>query len=448
MRTRKRAVVRTAALGAAVALGLAACGGGGGGGSTGSSGDASPEDVAAALEEGGELTVWAWEPTLEDVVTSFEEEYPNVDVNLVNSGTGNDAYTALQNAIKAGKGVPDVAQIEYFALPQFSLADSLTDLTPYGAGELEDTYTPGPWNAVQAGEGIFGLPMDSGPMALFYNKAVFDRLGVAVPTTWDEYVEAGRALHAADPNVFITNDTGDAGLTTSMIWQAGGQPFQVDGTDVTIDLQDEGSMEYAETWNTLIDEGLLSEVTGWTDEWYQGLASGSIASLPIGAWMPANLESGVAAGAGQWAVAPMPQWEAGANANSENGGSSLTVPAASEQKALAYGFAQYANVEEGVQIRLDGGAFPATRAELQDPAFLDKEFPYFGGQKVNQVLAEGATSVVEGWSYLPYQVYANSIFNDTVGQAYTGSGDLAAGLQTWQDALVDYGNEQGFTVNE
>jgi hypothetical protein len=36
-------------------------------------------------------------------------------------GTGNNQYTALQNAIAAGKGVPDVAQIEYYALPQFAL---------------------------------------------------------------------------------------------------------------------------------------------------------------------------------------------------------------------------------------------------------------------------------------------------------------------------------------
>ncbi len=49
-------------------------------------------------------------------------------VNLVNAGTGNDQYTALQNAIAAGKGVPDVAQIEYYALPQFALAKSLADI--------------------------------------------------------------------------------------------------------------------------------------------------------------------------------------------------------------------------------------------------------------------------------------------------------------------------------
>ncbi|CAM5474168.1 extracellular solute-binding protein [Streptomyces hirsutus] len=80
------------------------------------------------------------------------------------------------------------------------------------------------------GEGIYGLPMDSGPMALFYNKKVFDKHGIDVPTTWDEYVDAARALRKADPKAYITNDAGDAGFTTSMLWQAGSRPYEVNGT--------------------------------------------------------------------------------------------------------------------------------------------------------------------------------------------------------------------------
>ena len=61
---------------------------------------------------------------------------------------------------------------------------------------------------------------------------------------------------------------------------------------------------------------------------------------------------------------------------------------------------------------------------------------------------EASSEVREGWSYLPFQVYANSIFSDTVGQAYANKSDLNAGLSTWQDQLVQYGNDQGFTVNK
>lgn len=434
------------ALAATLALGLSACGGGS---DSGNSAEPVNEDqVQAALEEGGTLTVWAWEPTLEQVVTDFEAEYPNVDVELVNAGTGNDQYTALQNAIAAGSGVPDVAQVEYYALPQFALSESFADLAAYGAGDLEGTFTPGPWNSVHAGEGIYGLPMDSGPMALFYNKELFDKHGVEVPATWEEFAEAARALHEADPNVYITNDTGDAGFTTSLIWQAGGQPYTVDGTNVGIDFTGEGSTKFTEAWQQLIDEELLAPISSWSDEWYQGLGNGTIATLATGAWMPANLESGVADGAGKWAAAPLPQWEEGANASAENGGSSLAIPSASEQGALAYGFLEYANVGDGVQTRVDGGAFPATSAALESEEFLNTEFEYFGGQQANQIFAESAANVVEGWNYLPFQVYSNSIFNDTVGQAYVSDTTLQDGLTNWADSSLEYGQQQGFTVAE
>ncbi|MBN1172217.1 MAG: extracellular solute-binding protein, partial [Micromonosporaceae bacterium] len=237
--------------------------------------------------------------------------------------------------------------------------------------------------------------------------------GIAVPTTWDEYLAAAQKLHAADPKAYITSDTGDAGFTTSMIWQAGGKPYTVDGTTVGVDFGDAGTNRYTALWQKLIDGTLLSPVPGWSDAWYKGLGDGTIATLVTGAWMPANLESSVKATAGKWRVAPMPQWEAGGTATSENGGSSLAMPAAGGNKKLAWAFMKYATVDAGAQTRTDQGAFPATTAQLNSAAFRDRELPYFGGQKVNQVLADAATQVIPGWSYLPFQVYANSIFGDT-----------------------------------
>ena len=95
-------------------------------------------------------------------------------------------------------------------------------------------------------------------MALFYNKKVFDKHKIAVPTTWDEYVEAARKLHKADPKVYIANDAGDAGFTTSMLWQAGSRPYKVDGTNVTINFDDAGAKKYTATWQKLIDEKLVA----------------------------------------------------------------------------------------------------------------------------------------------------------------------------------------------
>jgi multiple sugar transport system substrate-binding protein len=440
-------LLRLAAAATVAALAIAGCGSGDDSGNdSGAAATVSDADVKAALEKGGSLTVWAWEPTLKDVVAKFQAAYPNVRVNLVNAGTGNDQYTALQNAIAAGKGGPDVAQIEYYALPQFALGESVTDLRAYGAESLKDTFTPGPWSSVNTAGGIYGLPMDSGPMALFYNKEVFDKHGIEVPATWSAYVDAARKLHRADPSVFITSDTGDAGFTTSLIWQAGGRPYKVSGSEVTIDFSDPGATRFATTWQQLISEKLLAPISAWSDQWYQGLANGTIASLATGAWMPANLLSGAARGSGKWRVAPLPQWQAGGTASAENGGSSLAIMDKAAGRTLAYGFVTYANTGEGVRQRLDAGAFPATTEHLRSTEFLGSEFAYFGGQKANEIFAESAKNVVPGWSYLPFQVYANSVFNDTVGKAYVSPVSLQDGLKAWQDTSVRYGKDQGFTV--
>lgn len=442
----RSAVRRTLTIAAAaLAIGsLAACSSGGGS----SAGGGSADDLDAALEAGGKLTYWSWTPSAEAQVAAFEEAYPNVDVELVNAGTNTEEYTKLQNAIKAGSGAPDVVQIEYYALPQFALSDSLLDLSQYGLDELEDQYSASTWGAVNVDGKLVGLPQDSGPMALFYNATVFDQYGIAVPTTWDEYVAAARQLHAADPTKYITSDTGDAGFTTSMIWQAGGRPFSIDGTDVTIDLADEGTQKWTGVWNQLVEEGLLSSTPGWTDEWYKGLGDGSIATLVTGAWMPGVLESSVADAAGDWRVAPIPTYD-GTPVTAENGGGGQSVTKQSKNPALAAAFLRWLNSDPAsIDVFLESGGFPSTTAELEDPEFLGLESEYFGGQPINEVLTQASKDVSEGWSYLPYQVYANSIFGDTVGQSYANTADLNEGLADWQSQLVEYGNEQGFTVSE
>ncbi|MEU0650887.1 ABC transporter substrate-binding protein [Streptomyces albogriseolus] len=445
MRRRTSRLLGGIALVTSLALGATACGGSDDGAGTES---VSAEDIQAALDKGGTVTVWSWEPTLKTVAADFQKKHPKVKINLVSERSGDKHYTALSNAISAGKGVPDVAQLEYFSIGQYSLTKGLTDLSGFGADKLASAYTPGPWNAVTEGDKVYGLPMDSGPMALFYNKKVFDKYKIAVPTTWDEYLDAARKLHKADPKAYIANDTGDAGFTTSLLWQAGSRPYKVDGTTVKIDFGDANAKKFTDVWQKLIDEKLLAPVTSWTDDWYKGLGDGSIATLSTGAWMPANFESGVPNASGQWRVAPLPAWTQGDKASAENGGSALTVPALAKNKELAYAFVEYANSGEGVASRVSEGAFPATQAELKSTEFLGKEFPYFGGQKANEIFAASAANVADDWAYLPFQAYANSIFNDTVGKAYISGTRLEDGLKAWQDASVKYGEEQGFTVEK
>ena len=437
-----------AALASTLALGLSACGGTTPAASPTAGGTTSATATESAPAEGTELTVWAWEPTLTPVVEAFQKANPDIVINLENVGGAADTYTKLDNAIAAGSGAPDIAQIEYYAVGQYAIPGRLADLSGFGAADLKDKYTTGTWNAVTLADSgkIFGLPVDSGPMALFYNEEVFTKAGVtAPPATWAEFYDAAKKIRALGPNSYITSDNGDAGFHTSMMWLAGAKPFGIDGQSVTIDLGEAGVVTFAEFWQKMIDEDLINtKVSGWSDDWFKGFGDGSLASLITGAWMPANLIGSAPGAAGKFRVAVPPVPEAGQKANSENGGSSIAILESSEKKEAAYKFLEYVSHGDGAPIRIAGGNFPATTAELENAEWQAYTDEYFGGQEYNKVLAQAAADVLPGWSYLPFQVYANSIFGDKVNGAYNGKGTLTEAYKAWQSDLEAYAKSNGF----
>ena len=294
-------------------------------------------------------------------------------------------------------------------------------------------------------DGVYALPMDSGPMAWFYNKDVFDKAGVD-PTqvrTWDDFYEAAKKIRAVDS--YITSDSGDAGFFDSMTWLAGATPFETskDGETVTINLTgDKNVKTFTDFWQKMIDEDLIDTKTvGWTDDWNKGLDDGSIASLLTGAWMPYNLLSGAPNGDGKWRIAQMPTAD-GSETNSENGGSSLVIEYACHDA-------------EGIKTRVDGGAFPADNDTLKSNDFLNmtsltdsdgKAHEYFGGQKFNEELAKAAANVSTGYKFLPFEVYARGKFGDYAGDAYTGKTTLSDAVASWQKDLQDYAKQQGYQV--
>ena len=443
---------KTIALIGAVAMlsSVAACGStsAGDSGSTGSS------------DKKIELTVWSWDSTLPRTVKGFEAKNPNIKVKVTNAGTNKDEYNALSNAIEAGSGAPDIAQIEYYALPEYVIRGHLENLSDLGASDFKDFYTPGTWSSVSINDGVYALPMDSGPMAFFYNKEVFDKAGVDAEQikTWDQYYDAAKKIHALGDNYYITSDTGDAGFFDSMTWLAGAKPFQTssDGSEVTVNLtEDKGVKTFTDFWQKLLNEGLLDTKTaGWSEDWFKGMVDGTIASLFTGAWMPANLANSAADGAGKWRVTQMPTAD-GSTTNSENGGSSLAVLASTKKADAAYQFIEYANHGDGVATRVAGGAFPADKASMESDSFKNtttvknadgEDVDYFGGQKYNEVLAQAAENVSSDYQFLPYEVKARTIFGDYLGKSYTGDQKLTDGIAAWQKALQDYGKDQGFTV--
>ena len=65
-------------------------------------------------------------------------------VELVNTGTDVEEYAAPQNVLSTGSGIPEIAQFEYYALPQFFLSESFADLSQFGAADLATSAPPAP----------------------------------------------------------------------------------------------------------------------------------------------------------------------------------------------------------------------------------------------------------------------------------------------------------------
>lgn len=437
-----------ATLAAATILSLGACGS-----STGGSGSA-----ATSSDEKTEIIVWTWDLTIPDAAKLFEKKYPNIKVKVTNVGDSVETRSALSNALQAGSGAPDVVHMEYHAVPQYALADALEDITADTEG-YGDVYQEGTWNNVHLGDKVYGLPIDSGPLALFYNKATFDKAGVTEPpNTWDEYYEAAKKIHALGPDYYIATNTGSSNDWSTgfmaLLWQGQARPYTVDGENVTIDFTgDENTKKVLDFWQKMIDEGLINtKIAGWSDDWNRGLADGTIASLTIGSWMPNNLLNGAAAASGNFRVATMPQWNEGENYNGMDGGSAFSIVKGTKKRDAAWKFIDFVcHSREGIQNRMYNGAFPADKESLTDETFLkgnDTLLTYFGGQEYNKVLAEAANQKFSEFQYPPFSGQAQAIYGDYAGNAFQRKVTLDQAMADYQKALVDYGNQQGFSVNK
>ena len=167
---------------------------------------------AAAADTRTVITVWSWEPSMRAVIEDFEQANPDIRVEL----DATSGYTNLNRFIQDGYNLPDVVQLEYYALGQYAVSGQLLDITDRVA-DYAGQYTPGTWSSVQLTAPYTGLPMDSGPMAFFYNEDVFRQAGVDATSirTWDDYYEAARKLK--EIGVYITADAGDASFFNAMV---------------------------------------------------------------------------------------------------------------------------------------------------------------------------------------------------------------------------------------
>jgi multiple sugar transport system substrate-binding protein len=452
--TRRKFLISTAAA-ASSAWFLAACGGGEP--EAPAAAPASPQqipqsDIDAAMNTETTLNFWTWVPDIEKEVKLFTTKYPKIKVNVTNVGQGGPHYQKLRSTIQSGQGAPDVAQVEFQFINSFTLGEGdLLDLTPYAPPTLKDSYPGWVWSQVFTNGGLWGIPQDTGPMGLLYREDLLQQAGIEVPKTYDDFAAAAETYHSKNPKSYLVNVApNQAGQFVAFLWQAGVRPFSFDGQQtVKVDLASEQAKSIAKYWGDLVTSGTATNETDFTDSWYQGLANGKWATLLIAAWGPVFLQGTAGKTSGKWRAADLPQWDPNNLVSSNWGGSTDAVLKLSKNQIAASQLALFINTdkESALTMANEQFLFPALNEILTDPSFLNQEFKFYGGQKVNEKFAQISETVGTDFQWLPFMDFVYTNFPETLGKAFADKTDAVAGLQAWQDACAKFAKDQGFTVS-
>jgi multiple sugar transport system substrate-binding protein len=150
----------------------------------------------------------------------------------------NDMAARITAAIESGSGA-DVIQMNANQPQLFAggLANHDELLAELGGDQIYE------WalGAVTVDGTARSIPLFNLGNAVVYRKDVFEELGLAVPNTWDEYLEVGRRLkNEANLPVGQTlgHTFGDAPtFAYPLLWSFGGQEVDEDGKTVVIDSQ-------------------------------------------------------------------------------------------------------------------------------------------------------------------------------------------------------------------
>lgn len=414
----------------------------------GDDGQANPAAQTRAPGEKIALTFWSWVPGVGKAVELWNQRNPDVQVSLekIPAG-GKGGYAKMFSAIQAGNP-PDVAQVEYQAIPDFILADGLLDLRQYGVEQHRDAFVDWQWAQGVFGDGVYAVPQASGPMGYFYRADLFEKWGITAPATWAEFEQAARKVRAADPSAYLTAfPPTDAGWFTSLAWQAGARWFGTDGDTWTVNMDSEQTRKVADFWDRLRTRDLVKVEPTQQSGWYADLQAGKIVSWVGPQWGDAILSGNAPGTAGKWRVAPMPQWEAGGKASANWGGSSSAVLKGAKHPQEATDFAVWLNSNpDSVALLMDGGyGWPAAK-QAADGAAQSKVYDFFGGQKINEVFAESDRNVDKNWRWIPTSTATFEHLKSGVQAAISGNGTLADAVRTAQDKTVADLKSKGLQV--
>ena len=400
--------LKVAAVGAALALALTACG----------QGSATREETAP---DGKSVVRYmnfsandGHEKDLAGIVKAFQDANPDITVQ-VETVPYDNYFTKLQTSV-AGGTAADAFELNYENFVTYAKNGSLAELKDVDAA----AYKKSLYDAFNDGGKQFGLPESFSNVVLFYNKALFKQAGIAEPTSdWTWADEQAAAQKLTSKGIW-----GDYQPVTfhefyKALAQAGGQFLSEDKATATFD-----SPEGLAAANWLIGKAGKTMPTeadgaGTPDFDSKLFKSGKLAMWHSGVWM----FSAMADATFEWDVVVEPGDQAKASAMFVNG---LAVSAASKNQEAAQKWITFlASSDAAAKARLD------TSWELPPVADEAKLAPYLEQQKPanRKAVFEALEATV-----LPPVIERQQEMQDLVTEELTSA---AAGRKPVAKALAD-----------
>lgn len=344
------------------------------------------------------ITIAAF-PSLDEAVKialpGLKKKFPNYDIELTALQYG-DHHQALTTALATGQGLHDIEAVEIGFIGKFAEGGGLEDLNsaPYNAKMLTSLFVNYTIPQATSSDGrLVGMPADIGPGTTFYRKDLLEKAGVnpSEMNTWEGYIAAGKKLQAKDKKVFLINSAASA---AALIWRtnipAGEGIYFSKDNKVVVGPDNARWVKAFTVAKQIRDAKLDAKIGEWSNEWYEGFKTGTVATQFSGAWLQGHFQNWMAPETkGLWRVQDLPD-----GAFAPWGGSFYTIPNASKNKAEAWNIIKYLTMDRAQQIASfkGNGAFPSLKSAWNDSSF-NEPVEFLGGQKARLLWKSAAQKI-------------------------------------------------------
>lgn len=350
-----------------------------------------PTAISGTIEVGG----WpSGDDAFEAAMEGFNKIYPNIEVELVFTDT-TAHHQALQSALAAGSGAPDVAMVEGAYISQYRDSTALCDLNLLGASEVASDFVQFKWDQATSSDGsrIVAIPWDLGPTLYYYRTDVFEECGLPTDpaevadlmSTWDGVLEVAEKVSIPGERWFLPS------AAYPYQWMFINRDYYSE--DLNLNLERSGDLDCLKACLDIRKNGWDMNVDMWSAEAYAAYSAGSCVSVAAGSWFSGFLKTDIdPEGAGHWGATVLP----GSLPATNWGGSFLVIPEQSDNKEAAWAFIKYmlATTEGQNTMFKAVDYFPAYKPAWDAaPELYTEGDSYFGGQTPNKIAADIAAEV-------------------------------------------------------